>query len=260
MSSSMPLGKPLNKLGSDLQRVFATSITSIESKYEELTIVVSAENLQETLSRLQREPDFKFDQLIDLAGVDYLAFGTDEWNTESASSSGFSRGVEKTSFGRFTFDDAKQAAPMDSPRYAVTYHLLSVENNQRLRVKVYCKDNDLPILPSVTNLWSCANWYEREAFDLFGIVFEGHPDLRRILTDYGFTGYPFRKDFPLVGNVEVRYDPNQKRVIYQPVSIEPRINVPKVIRDDHRFENPQIDKVAEESSAKENAAKENADG
>jgi NADH-quinone oxidoreductase subunit C len=239
----------LNKLSSELQRVFAGSLLSIETKYDEVSIYINAKNLLETLSQLQSVANFKFDQLVDLAGVDYLEFGTDEWNTESATSSGFSRGVEKASFGRFTFDDAKKGAEMDSPRYAVVYHLLSVENNQRLRVKVYCDNNDLPILPSVTDLWSCANWYEREAFDLFGIVFEGHPDLRRILTDYGFTGHPFRKDFPLVGNVEVRYDPEQKRVIYQPVSIEPRINVPKVIRDDHRFENGQV----EDKSAKENA-------
>ena len=241
------------QLSSELQRVFAAAILSVDTKYEEITIQVSSENLQEVLARLQRESSFKFDQLVDLAGIDYLEFGIDEWNTESASSSGFSRGVEKTSFGRFTFDDVKKGGRMDSPRYAVIYHLLSVENNQRLRVKVYCDDNDLPILPSVTNLWSCANWYEREAFDLYGIVFEGHPDLRRILTDYGFTGHPFRKDFPLVGNVEVRYDPDQKRVIYQPVSIEPRINVPKVIRDDHRFENGQVEKVVEDNSVKENA-------
>ena len=249
----------LKQLSSELQRVFDASLLSVETKYEEITIQVSSENLQEVLARLQRESSLKFDQLVDLAGIDYLEFGTDEWNTESASSSGFSRGVEKASFGRFTFDDAKKGGHMDSPRYAVIYHLLSVNNNQRLRVKVYCDDNDLPILPSVTNLWTCANWYEREAFDLYGIVFEGHPDLRRILTDYGFTGHPFRKDFPLVGNVEVRYDPDQKRVIYQPVTIEPRINVPKVIRDDHRFENGQVEKVVEDRR-EENSAKENADG
>ena len=119
---------------------------------------------------------------------------------------------------------------MDGPRYAVVYHLLSVTHNHRLRVKVFCEDIDLPILPSVNGIWASANWYEREAFDLYGIIFEDHPDLRRILTDYGFTGYPFRKDFPLIGHVEVRYDPEQKRVIYQPVTIEPRITVPKVIR------------------------------
>jgi len=226
----------LNQLSLDLQRVFSASLQTIEEKFEELTVTVAVDQLQEVLNKLNSSDEFKFDQLIDLAGVDYLEFGSDEWNTESATSSGFSRGVEKSSFGRFTFDDAKQNTKMQGPRYAVVYHLLSIDRNQRLRVKVFCEDNDLPILPTVTNIWTSADWYEREAFDMYGIVFEGHPDLRRILTDYGFTGHPFRKDFPLVGHVEVRYDPNQKRVIYQPVSIEPRINVPKVIREDHRFE------------------------
>lgn len=239
----------LNKLSSELQGVFATSLLSVEIKYDELTILVHPDELLRVLTQLNNATVFKFDQLVDLAGVDYLEFGTDEWNTETASSSGFSRGVEKSSFGRFTFDDAKKNTDMSGPRYAVVYHLLSVANNQRIRVKVFCEDNGLPILPSVTNLWSCANWYEREAFDLFGIVFEGHPDLRRILTDYGFTGHPFRKDFPLVGHVEVRYDPDQKRVIYQPVSIEPRINVPKVIRDDHRFEDGQQEGKSEKETA-----------
>lgn len=231
----------LNQLSSELQRVFTSSLLSVDIKFDEVNILVHPDELLNVLAKLIHAPEFKFDQLIDLAGIDYLEFGTDEWNTESATSSGFSRGVEKTSFGRFTFDDAKKNTEMDSPRYAVVYHLLSVAKNVRVRVKVLCKNNDLPILPSVTGLWSSANWYEREAFDLFGIVFEDHPDLRRILTDYGFTGHPFRKDFPLIGHVEVRYDPDQKRVIYQPVSIEPRINVPKVIRDDHRFADDQKD-------------------
>ena len=236
----------LNNLSAELKSEFGDSLILLEVECDEVTIHVSAKDLLEILAKLQRIEIFRFDQLIDLAGVDYLEFGTDEWNTETASSSGFSRGVKKASFGRFTFDDAKRSVNMDNPRYAVVYHLMSVKNNQRLRVKAYCEDNDLPILPSVCNLWTCANWYEREAFDLFGIVFEGHPDLRRILTDYGFTGHPFRKDFPLVGHVEVRYDPDQKRVIYQPVSIEPRINVPKVIRDDHRFEDSVINQQSKE--------------
>lgn len=243
----------LNKLKSELQDVLASSILSIDINFDELTAHVHQDELLNVLTQLSSLEQFKFDQLIDLAGMDYLEFGTDEWNTETATSSGFSRGVEKNSFGRFTFDDAKKNGEMKEPRYAVVYHLLSISNNQRIRVKVHCKDNDLPIVPSVTNLWSCANWYEREAFDLFGIVFEGHPDLRRILTDYGFTGHPFRKDFPLVGHVEVRYDPDQKRVIYQPVSIEPRINIPKVIREDHRFEDGQTESKSESGSEKEAA-------
>lgn len=238
----------LTKLSTELQRVFASSLLSVDIKNDELTVLVHADKLLQVLSQLNSAAEFKFDQLIDLAGIDYLEFGTDEWNTQTASSSGFSRGVEKASFGRFTFDDAKNNNEMNGSRYAVVYHLLSVSNNLRMRVKAHCEDNDMPIISSVTNIWSCANWYEREAFDLFGIVFEGHPDLRRILTDYGFTGHPFRKDFPLVGHVEVRYDPEQKRVIYQPVSIEPRVNVPKVIRDDHRFEDGQSDNASVQES------------
>ncbi len=231
----------LTTLSSKLHDVFASDLQSVKIQHDEVTIIVNSEHLIHVLSQLCISPEFKFEQLMDLSAVDYLEFGVDEWNTETATSSGFSRGVEKTSFGRFTFDDGPQKRELDGPRYAVVYHLLSVSHNQRLRVKVFCEDDDFPILPSVVDIWSSANWYEREAFDLYGIIFEGHPDLRRILTDYGFTGHPFRKDFPLIGHVEVRYDPEQKRVIYQPVSIEPRIGVPKVIRDDHRFEASDVD-------------------
>ena len=230
-----------NKLRSELQNAFASKLQSVEVQYDELTVVINTQHAHQVLSQLCVAPEFKFEQLMDLSAIDYLEFGVDEWNTETATSSGFSRGVEKASFGRFTFDDFPQQRELDGPRYAVVYHLLSVTNNQRLRVKVFCEDDTLPILPSVTEIWASANWYEREAFDLYGIIFEGHPDLRRILTDYGFTGHPFRKDFPLVGHVEVRYDPEQKRVIYQPVTIEPRVTVPKVIRDDHRFEKDAIE-------------------
>lgn len=226
----------LKHLCSELQRVFETLLQSVDILNNEVTIVVSAQNCLHVLPQLHNLPEFKFEQLIDLCGVDYLEFGKDEWNTETATSSGFSRGFEKASFGRFTFDDTPANQDMEEPRYVVVYHLLSITHNHRLRVKVFCDDNHIPIIPSVADIWSSADWYEREAFDLYGIIFEGHPDLRRILTDYGFTGHPFRKDFPLIGHVEVRYDPEQKRVIYQPVSIEPRVTVPKVIRDDHRFE------------------------
>ncbi len=226
----------INHLCTELKHAFASLLQSVDVKFDEITINVSAENLLQVMSQLCEASELKFEQLVDLSGIDYLEFGVDEWNTETATTSGFSRGVEKASFGRFTFDDVPERNMMDGSRYAVVYHLLSISHNHRLRVKVFCEDNNLPILSSVTDIWSSANWYEREAFDLYGIIFEGHPDLRRILTDYGFTGHPFRKDFPLIGHVEVRYDPEQKRVIYQPVSIEPRITVPKVIRDDHRFE------------------------
>jgi len=163
--------------------------------------------------------------------VDYLGYGQTEWDTTDVSGNGFSRGVEGEATGRFTWDDRPRDVSIPR-RYASVFHLLSIELNQRLRVRVFCDDNDLPVVPSLTGIHPGVNWFEREAFDLFGIIYEGHPDLRRILTDYGFVGHPFRKDFPLIGNVEVRYDPEQKRVIYEPVSIEPRVLVPRVIRDD----------------------------
>jgi len=191
---------------------------------------------------LRDEADFRFEQLIDLAGVDYLAYGVDEWSTEEATGQGFSRGVEQESYARFSFEDAPAAAKSAGPRFAVAYQLLSVSRNQRLRLKVFCENDDWPMVDSVIGVWASANWFEREAFDLYGIVFDGHPDLRRLLTDYGFMGHPFRKDFPLIGTVEMRYDPEQGRVIYQPVTIEPRVLVPKVIRDDHRY----IEQVVEE--------------
>ncbi|WP_455198073.1 NADH-quinone oxidoreductase subunit C, partial [Kaarinaea lacus] len=158
-------------------------------------------------------------------GVDYLAYGLAEWETSSATGSGFSRGVEHKEI-------AHQAGE-DRPRFAVVYHLLSIKHNCRLRVKAMLSESN-PVIDSVIDIWNSVNWFEREAFDLFGIMFDGHPDLRRILTDYGFIGHPFRKDFPLIGNVEMRYDANRQRVIYEPVSIEPRTLVPKVIRDDQK--------------------------
>jgi NADH-quinone oxidoreductase subunit C len=156
----------------------------------------------------------------------------DEWATEETSTSGFSRGVEANSAGRLPGleEELSTETPQKDRRFAVIYHLLSVANNQRLRIRVFAPDAQLPVVPSVIGIWNGANWFEREAFDLFGIMFTGHPDLRRILTDYGFIGHPFRKDFPLSGNVEVIYDPEKQRVIYQPVSIEPRVLVPRVIR------------------------------
>lgn len=190
--------------------------------------------------------EFGFEQLIDVAGVDYLGYGSDEWDTD-VSSEGFSRGVEGRNVGRFKFGEAptRQVAepqgeagiPVPQRRFAVVLQLLSVTHNRRLRVRAFAPDDDLPVLPSVVGLWPVANWFEREAFDMVGIVFQGHPDLRRILTDYGFVGHPFRKDFPLIGNVEVRYDAERKRVVYEPVtSVEPRVNVPRVIRDDARYD------------------------
>ena len=201
----------------------------------ETTLVVAPERLLEVARILVDEPAFHFEQLIDLCGVDYLGHGQVEWDTEDVTHEGFSRGVEGLGPGRFKWEDRPEVG--DHPRrFASVVQLLSVRNNQRLRLRVYAPDDGLPVIPSLVSIWPVANWYEREAFDLFGIVYEGHPDLRRILTDYGFIGHPFRKDFPLIGNVEVRYYAEQGRVIYQPVTIEPRVTVPRVIRDDSRFD------------------------
>ncbi len=202
----------------------------------ELTIEVAASELKSVAAELRDGDGLKFDTLIDLAGIDYLTYGEDEWKTHSATGSGFGRGVHV----------AHEAAP-DAPvqrRFAVVIHLLSVELNQRLRVRSYCDDGEPPVIDSVADVWAAANWFEREAFDLFGIFFRGHPDLRRLLTDYGFIGHPFRKDFPLSGHVEVRYDPEKGRVVYQPVSIEPRVLVPRVIRHDNRYDTSLHDRPA----------------
>lgn len=220
------VSRSLETLEQSLSAKFPTLLS--RTAFGELTVIVSDSDLTRLCYSLR--DDFGFELLIDLAGVDYLAYGVDEWSTADASGDGFSRGVEEATAGRFTFDDAPDDVSFDGNRFAVVYHLLSVKENQRIRVTCYCEDNEFPLLDSVVPVWTSANWYEREAFDLFGIMFNGHPDLRRILTDYGFVGHPFRKDFPLVGNVEMRYDEDEKRVIYQPVTIEPRVLVPRVIR------------------------------
>lgn len=188
-------------LAAEARDQLAGLIESADVSFNELNIVVSKDKLLDTCLALRDQKAFACEQLIDLTGVDYSEFGEGEW-----------QGL----------------------RFAVVYHLLSIRNNHRLRLTVFV-DGEPPLVDSVIDIWNSANWYEREAFDLFGIIFEGHPDLRRILTDYGFVGHPFRKDFPLTGNVEMRYDPEKKRVVYQPVSIEPRINQPRVIRDDNRY-------------------------
>ncbi len=175
-----------------------------------------------------------FEQMVDLCGVDYLGFGQTEWDAEDATSTGFSRGVEGLGPGRFAWGETSHGEH-PSQRFAVVVHLLSLKHNLRLRLRCFCDEADMPVLPSLVDIWNAANWFEREAFDLFGIIFEGHPDLRRLLTDYGFVGHPFRKDFPLIGNVEVRFDPTKGRVIYEPVSIEPRVLVPRVVRNDSRY-------------------------
>jgi NADH-quinone oxidoreductase subunit C len=220
------------ELLTQLQERFGAGLKDSVLALGEVTIEVAPEDLLETCTALRDEAAFRFDQLTDLCGVDYLAYGQDEWDTEETSSSGFSRGVQANTDGRLPVldQDLSVETLQQNRRFAAVYHLLSIANNQRLRVKCFSPDDQLPVVPSVIDIWSCADWYEREAFDLYGVMFEGHPDLRRILTDYGFIGHPFRKDFPLSGNVEVRYDPEKQRVIYQPVTIEPRVLVPRVIR------------------------------
>ena len=220
----------VQQLSEDLQQAFSAQLKSNVVAHGEVTIEVSAEDLIDVCTRLRDQQAFGFEQLIDVCGVDYLEFGSNEWATDETSSTGFSRGVKPGAGARLRFGDAPTYTS-DRKRFAAVYHLLSIANNQRVRVRCYAENDELPIVPSVINIWSSANWYEREAFDLYGIMFEGHPDLRRILTDYGFVGHPFRKDFPLIGHVEMRYDPLQQRVVYQPVSIEPRVLVPRVIRD-----------------------------
>jgi NADH-quinone oxidoreductase subunit C len=188
-----------------------------------VTINVSAEKLLYVSKKLRDDKSFDFSQLMDLAGVDYQSYKHEEWDTKKVTTAGFSRGRHL------------KTKKQNCNRFAVVYHLLSISNNIRIRVKCYTESNEPPCIPSVTHIWNSANWFEREAFDLFGIFFIGHNDLRRILTDYGFIGHPFRKDFPLIGETEVRYDFNEQRIIYDPVSITERTLVPKVIRKDNRY-------------------------
>lgn len=194
---------------------------------DEVTIDIKPEHIKTVCRLLRSDPNFSFEQLIDLCGVDFLHYGLDEWNTQEASTTGFER-------GRTALDEIQENPHWDKPRFGVVYQLLSIQHNRRLTVRSF-PSGELPLIASVVDIWASANWYEREAFDLYGILFEGHPDLRRLLTDYGFIGHPFRKDFPLVGQVEMRYDAGLERVIYEPVDIEPRVLVPKIIREDNRY-------------------------
>jgi len=189
----------LNQLSAQLKLALNTGLAKISVDLNEITVECKAKDLIEVCLKLRDHGELKFEQLIDLCGVDYSEFKDGLW---------------------------------EGHRYAVVLHLLSVSLNQRVRLRVFAEDDDFPVLPTLIDVWPVANWFEREAFDLFGIMFENHPDLRRILTDYGFVGHPFRKDFPMIGNVEMRYDPEQQRVVYQPVSIELRNNVPRIIRDE----------------------------
>ena len=216
-------------LAARISERFGNQLTRIESSCGELTYEVDKDDLHTVAMALRGEHDFGFDMLMDLCGVDYLTYGQDEWLTNDATDQGYSRGVERKPV---ILDESEE---FDPRRFAVVYHLLSLSNNWRLRLRTYAGPSNPPVVRTVVDVWNSANWFEREAFDLYGILFEGHPDLRRILTDYGFIGHPFRKDFPLSGNVEVSYDAGKGRVAYQPVSIEPRTLVPRVIRDDNRY-------------------------
>ncbi|MBM38356.1 MAG: NADH-quinone oxidoreductase subunit C [Woeseia sp.] len=217
------------KLMEKIEARFGNQVKKIESICNELTYELDKEDLLEVATALRNEADFGFEMLIDICGMDYLHYGHTEWTTQSATGTGFSRGVERK---QVILDDADE---FDPKRFAVVYHLLSIQNNSRLRLRTFTGNSNPPVVKSVVDIWNSANWFEREAFDLFGILFDGHPDLRRILTDYGFIGHPFRKDFPIMGNVEISYDSEQGRVAYKPVTIEPRTLVPRSIRDDNRY-------------------------
>ena len=191
-------------LADALRTTLGDAMTATTVAFGEVTAVVAHDRLAETMRRLRDTPAFRFEMMVDLCGVDYSTYGNE---------------------------------PHGGPRFAAVYHLLSLANNHRLRVRAFAPDDDFPVLPSMIDVWPAANWFEREAFDLYGIMFAGHPDLRRLLTDYGFVGHPFRKDFPISGHVEMRYDPEQGRVIYQPVTIEPREVTPRVVREQHYADN-----------------------
>lgn len=234
------MSQRVRELAEALEGRFGGDLDSCRIALGELTVGVRADRLVDVATALRDEEPFRFEQLTDLCGVDYLSYGTDEWVRGDASESGYSRGVEGAgTTGRLHFGDEAQGGELSTPRFAAVIHLLSYTHNRRLRIRCYAPDDEAPVLPTLTSVWPGSNWFEREAFDLYGILFDGHSDLRRILTDYGFVGHPFRKDFPLVGNVEMRYDPERQRVVYEPVSIEPRVLVPKMIREDNRYAQPE---------------------
>ena len=237
------MAEPVANFAQRLRDRFQAARVTVAEPRGETTLEVDSRDWLATCQALRDE--FGFEQLTALSGIDYMGYGSVEWDTDGVSSGGFSRGVEGQGAGRFGWGEQPSQerdggiVPIAVPqrRFAAVLHLISYAHNLRLRVRCFAGDDTLPVVPSVTGIWIGANWFEREAFDLFGIVFEGHPDLRRLLTDYGFVGHPFRKDFPLIGNVEVRYDEERKRVVYEPVtSVEPRVGVPRVIRDDARYQ------------------------
>lgn len=215
----------INTLCEQIKQDYADFIEGTQLAFGQLTVEVKPLHLLALCQALRDEPAFKFEQLMDVCGVDYLHYGLDEWQTTSTTETGFGRGVTVRPL---------REAPAKPTRFAVVYHLLSLTHNHRIRLRVALPEDYL-MVDSLLSIWPSADWFEREAFDLYGILFKDHPDLRRILTDYGFVGHPFRKDFPLIGKVEARYDAILKQVVYEPVSIEARILEPKVIRHDHRY-------------------------
>lgn len=234
--------EPILTLSERLNARFGDKALAVLDAHGETTLEVAAADWRDVAIALRDEADFRFESLLDLCGMDYLGYGDDEWDTTDVSSEGFSRGVEGQGPGRFTWESRPQGRGPDK-RFAAVAHLTSLQHNRRLRLRCFALDHSLPVVPSLVDVYPVANWFEREAFDLYGIVFEGHPDLRRILTDYGFVGHPFRKDFPLIGNVEVRYDEERKRVVYEPVSIDPRVGVPRVVREDSRWQQAQAEQA-----------------
>jgi NADH-quinone oxidoreductase subunit C len=233
-SSPAPAAEPtrLETLSSAIAAALPEKIHRVPNHTGELTYETAADRLLEVAMVLRDAPHLKFEMCMDVCGVDYLEHGRAEWKTQDATTSGFSRGVSRWAAP----DGTRPDAVVPGRRFAVVYHLLSISLNQRVRLRVFCADDVEPMVDSVGGIWAGTDWFERETFDMFGILFKGHPDLRRLLTDYGFIGHPFRKDFPLSGNVEVRYDPEKGRVVYQPVTIDSRVLVPKVIRHDNRYD------------------------
>lgn len=214
----------LDALADNLREEFEAKGCELKIAMGEITMLVPRDQILDVTKLLRDDERFQFSELIDICGVDYAEFGKSEWITKDASATGFGRGVDQS---------CSEPSKSGADRFAVVYHLLSVTMNHRLRLKVFV-ETEHPIVDSVIDIWNGSDWFEREAFDMYGILFKGHHDLRRILTDYGFVGHPLRKDFPLSGHVEMRYDPEQRRVIYQPVSIPPRTQQPRVVRDDNR--------------------------
>lgn len=235
----------LQQLAEKLEAVLGEKLDSIKTEFDQVIIEVSSDNMVEAATSLRDHKDLQFQQCLDVCGIDYSQYNNNEWQTDNASATGFSRAVNPASHGHLIFGDEIEPTGPQKHRFAAIYQLISYALNWRLTLRVFAENDDFPMVDTLVPVWNGVDWFEREAFDLFGIHFKGHPDLRRILTDYGFVGHPFRKDFPLAGHVEMRYDEEKKRVVYEPVSIEPRVLVPRVHREDHRYikENQSVEEA-----------------